>query len=168
MADKKTKVVYELEPEINEEKVEKEMSKLDKIAEKHVKKIANGYIKLADEVANYKYPKQTVSKSGITHGVDYSKLQKAQDDLISNWKKLSKQGFSSRDEDVLEVLKSFRNYQNTAKSHYSDRPYSEENEDRQLSKIRATIGKQINKYFTRVMGNVPIDGDKRNVHRNKE
>lgn len=163
MADKKTKVVYELEPEINEEKVEKEMSKLDKIAEKHVKKIANGYIKLADEVANYKYPKQTVSKSGITHGVDYSKLQKAQDDLISNWKKLSKQGFSSRDEDVLEVLKSFRNYQNTAKSHYSDRPYSEENEDRQLSKIRATIGKQINKYFTRVMGNVPIDGDKRGM-----
>lgn len=163
MADKKTKVVYELEPEINEEKVEKEMSKVDKIAKKHIKEIANGYIKLADEVANYKYPKQTVSKSGITHGVDYSKLQKAQDDLISNWKKLSKQGFSSRDEDVLNVLRSFRQYQNTAKSHYSDKPYGAENEDYQLSKIRTTIGKQITKYFTRVMGNVPVDGDKRGM-----
>lgn len=163
MADKKTKVVYELEPEINEEKVEKEMSKVDKIAKKHIKEIANGYIKLADEVANYKYPKQTVSKSGITRGTDYSKLQKAQDDLISNWKKLSKQGFSSRDEDVLNVLRSFRQYQNTAKSHYSDKPYDAENEDRQLSKIRTVIGKQINKYFTRVMGNVPIDGDKRGM-----
>ena len=163
MADKKTKVVYELEPEINEEKVEKEMSKVDKIAKKHIKEIANGYIKLADEVANYKYPKQTVSKSGITRGTDYSKLQKAQDDLISNWKKLSKQGFSSRDEDVLDVLRSFRQYQNTAKSHYSDRPYGAENEDHQLSRIRTTIGKQITKYFTRVMGNVPIDGDKRGM-----
>ena len=160
MADKKTKVVYELEPEINEEKVEKEMSKFDKIAKKHMKEFANGYIKLADEVAKYKYPKQTVGKDGITRGVDYSKLQKAQDELISNWNKLSKQGFSSRDDDVINILKSFRAYQNTAKSHYKGDSYKESS-DKQLSQIRSTIGKQINMYFTRVLGNVDIgDGHK--------
>ena len=158
--DKKTNVQIEITPYIDEKKVDKEIQeKIDKKLKDYSK---NGYIKLPVEVENFKYKKQTTTKSGLTRGVDYSKLQKAQDELISNWNKLSKQGFSSREEDVLNVLKSFRNYQRTARDQYKD-SRTGENDDMQVLKIRNTIGKQISNYFTRVMGNVPIGDDKKGM-----
>lgn len=82
-------------------------------------------------------------------------MQKAQDELISNWKKLSKKGFFSQDEDIINVLRSFRNYQSSVKSQYKGKFYEEDN-DKQVVAIRKTIGTQIFRYLTRVMGNVDI------------
>lgn len=156
MADKKTKVTYELNPEVNEQKLEKELSKVDTAFKKHADKVIDGYIKLSRDVAEYKYPKQTVGKDGITRGVDYSKLQKAQDELVSSWNRLSKQGFSSRDEDILEALRSFRKYQGAVKNQYEGN-YIAEFDDKIVSKIRNTIGDQITKQFSRVLGKVPVE-----------
>lgn len=121
----------------------------------------NGYIKLKLNKKDLQYPAQTKTKSGLTKGYDYSELQKAQDKLVSSWKKLSKQGFSSSDEDVLEVLKDYRKYQGAVSSHYKKLNYGNnalnaEMSDKRVSEIREVIGSQLHKYFTRVLGNVPI------------
>ena len=149
MADKETNVQVHITPVIDEKQVNQEFDKLDKIAEKRMR---DGYVKLSADITKYKYPTPTKEKGGV----DYSKLQKAQDELIASWNKLSKQGFSSHDDDVLEMLKAFRSYQKAANSHYSARPYGEEYSDKQLSRVRGTIGTKITKYFTNLLGSVDL------------
>ena len=114
----------------------------------------NGYIELTAEIKDYKYSKKAIKEAKLPHYGDaqkeYKNLQKAQDKLISSWNKLSKEGFSSREEDVLDVLKAFREYQTQAKRQYSKTEY--EVADKQLGRIRATIGTQINNYLTKLLG----------------
>lgn len=109
----------------------------------------NGYIKLKPEIAKFKYPKQTTTKSGLPRGRDYTQLQKAQDELISNWNKLSKKGFSSHDEDLVKLLKSFRDYQRAVKHQYGNT--TKDADDKQVMAIRREIGNQIHKYFSRLL-----------------
>lgn len=106
-----------------------------------------GYIKLPVEVTKFKYPKRDEKALSGPRSVDYSNLQKAQDKLLSDWKKLSKSGFSSRDEDVFNVLKSFRDYQRAVKYQYNGK---QNPKDEQVTKIRSLIGDQLNKYLTRL------------------
>lgn len=120
----------------------------------------NGYIKLKADI-DYNYPKQTKSKSGIKTGVDYSGLQKAQDKLISDWKKLSKEGFYSDDDKLFNLLKSWRDYQKAVDRQYRDKngnlDYNKEKQDERVSTIRATIGKQIERYLTDMFGSkIPL------------
>ena len=154
--DGKMKTEIEIVPKVDEKKAEQEGKKITKGVKKSIG--GNGYIKLKADI-DYNYPKQTTAKSGLTRGVNYSKLQKAQDELISNWNKLSKKGFYSDEEKVFEVLKSYRTYMGAVKHQYGGNVRKEE-EDERLSAIRSTIGTQIFKYFTRVMGNVPLGSGK--------
>lgn len=137
---------------IDEKQVEQQVDKVDKVMKNRAK---NGYIKLPVDI-DYKYPKQKITKSGLVQGPDYSKLQKAQDELIASWNKLSKQGFSSPDEDILNVLKAFRHYQNTAKKQYEGKP-SAEAADKTLSKLRHFFNIQITRQFSRLLGDVDLD-----------
>ena len=119
----------------------------------------NGYVKLGAEIIDYKYPKQTMTKSGIRQGTDYSKLQKAQDKLISKWNKLSDKGFSSHDKEIVGVLKSFRDYQLAVKDHYKGTKHKD-TDDPQVMAIRREIGGQLHKYFTRLLS-VNLEGGKK-------
>lgn len=122
----------------------------------------NGYIKLPVEITKFKYPKQTQSKDGISRGVDYSELQKAQNKLISNWNKLSKEGFSSRDEDILAVLKSFREYQKAVKNQYGNT--TNDTKDETVMAIRRTIGDSLKKHFIRLAPATLANGHRRFIH----
>lgn len=150
-------LIYKIGAEADLPSAETAGEKLGKGVQKGVAKATgskNGYVKLTAEITDFKYPKQTKQKNGLTMGIDYSELQKAQDELISKWNKLSKKGFFSDDEKVLDMLKSYRNYQQTVKRQYGGNT-RQEDKDLQLGKIKRTIGTQIYRYFTRVMGNVP-------------
>ena len=145
MADKKTDVQVNITPVIDEKQVNQELDKLDKITKKHLK---DGYIKLPVEITGFKYPKQKVSKSGWTQGEDYSKLQKAQDELISSWKKLSKQGFSSPDTDIMNVMKAYKAFQEAVSHQYAGT--TKDTRDENVMRIRQVIGDSLKKYFTRL------------------
>ena len=129
----------------------------------------NGYIKLGAEITDYKYPKQRKTKSGLLQGHDYSQLQKAQDKLISDWNKLSKKGFSSRDEDLITVLKSFRDYQNEVTRHYGTNPRKDPRQkkpedltrpEKQAVNVITHIGNSLEKYFGRLFNEDPSTGTK--------
>ena len=107
----------------------------------------NGYIKLPVEITKFKYPKRDEKAISGPRTIDYSGLQKAQDELLSSWKKLSKKGFSSDDDTVFNSLKSYREYEKAVKRQY---PGTEDLKDPQVMKIRSTIGNQLTKYFTRL------------------
>lgn len=156
MADKQTDVKISMGVEINERQVEQEAKKASEVFKKN---FDTGYVKLPTEITRHKYPKKTTTtKSGLTQGVDYSKLQKAQDELVSSWKKLSKQGFSSPDEDILNVLKAVRHYQNTAKKQYEGKP-SAEAADKTLSELRRFFNTHLTRQFSRLLGDVALDID---------
>ena len=144
MADKKTKVQVQLETVIDEKQVNQELDKVDKIINTRFK---DGYVKLSADISNFKYPKQTVRKDGSTKGTDYSNLQKAQDALISQWNKLSKQGFSSHDDDLVEAMRLFKKYQSAVKSQYKG---TDDTKDKQVMSIRREIGNALEKHFTRL------------------
>lgn len=129
---------------------EKSAEQTGKYATERIKKGMgnNGYVKLGVEITDYKYPKQTKTKGGI----NYSKLQKAQDELISNWNKLSKKGFSSDDEKLLDVLRSYRNYSQQVKSQYKNNETAR-NTDDQVKRIQDTIGVTLHNYFERLVKN---------------
>ena len=127
----------------------------------------NGYIKLTAEITGYKYPKQRRRPDGIVEGYDYSELQKAQDKLISSWKKLSKKGFLSMEDDVVDAVKNYRAYQRAANNQYYTRPNMRKL-DIQLITIEESIGKQIENYFDHVLGSVDIGLRKtRSFYRNR-
>ena len=107
----------------------------------------NGYIKLPVEITKFKYPKRDEKALSGPRTIDYSGLQKAQDELLSSWKKLSKKGFSSDDESVFNSLKAYREYEKAVKKQYSG---TDDLKDPQVMKIRSTIGNQLTKYFTRL------------------
>ena len=145
MADKETDiqlVVGAVSDEVSAEQTGKD------IVKGVMKGIGNkGYIKLPVEITKFKYPKRDEKAISGPRSIDYSKLQKAQDELISNWKKLSKKGFSSRDEDIFNTLKSYRNYQQAVKNQYDG---NNDLKDKQVMQIRSIIGSQLTKYFTRL------------------
>lgn len=118
---------------------------------KHIAKgIGNdGYVKLGAEITKYKYPKKDAKAISGPHSIDYSGLQKAQDKLISDWKKLSDKGFSSHDEKIISALRSYREYQGAVKRHYGNT--INDTKDKQVTRIRETIGDSLNKYFTRLL-----------------
>lgn len=146
MADKKTKVEVSVEAVVNEQQVDQELKKIQNKVDSYVK---NGYVKLPIEVEKFVYPKQTKSKkSGLSQGIDYTRLQKAQDELISSWNKLSEQGFSSHEDDLIRAMKAYRDYQKAVKSHYGST--LNDTRDSQVMTIRRTIGATLDKYFTRL------------------
>lgn len=145
MADKEADLKIVVGSEVDEASAEQTGKDIVKTVKKGIGN--NGYIKLPVEITKFKYPKRDEKALSGPRTIDYSGLQKAQDELLSSWKKLSKKGFSSDDESVFNSLKAYREYEKAVKKQYSG---TDDLKDPQVMKIRSTIGNQLTKYFTRL------------------
>lgn len=145
MADKEADLKIVVGSKVDEGSAEQTGKDIVKTVKKGIGN--NGYIKLPVEITKFKYPKRDEKALSGPRTIDYSGLQKAQDELLSSWKKLSKKGFSSDDESVFNSLKAYREYEKAVKKQYSG---TDDLKDPQVMKIRSTIGNQLTKYFTRL------------------
>lgn len=131
---------------------------------RNTKRIKNdGYAKLSSTITKARYPERTKGADGILRGADYSKLQKAQDNLISNWNKLSDKGFYSDTKDLVETLRAYRDYKREVDEFFKTHKGKDESKDPTVTAIRREIGNSLHKYFSRLIDVPDENGRKRSL-----
>ena len=86
MADKEADLKIVVGSKVDEGSAEQTGKDIVKTVKKGIGN--NGYIKLPVEITKFKYPKRDEKALSGPRTIDYSGLQKAQDELLSSWKKL--------------------------------------------------------------------------------